>query len=414
MPTLSYDVISDLGDVSSGLIDRLAPQYRTVAGPAFSNILERSLDAKVTYLVIRDSGSPVALVYLVETTAALPLGRKLRGRTLQIRLAVCGHPIICADCGIAAPTKDTRDHLLPQVLPVISQFLRKRGVAAVLMKDTTAPRTVLERAGYWHLPLEPVMGIAAVDQWAKFDDYLAAMRPDHRRKVRSARTKVENNGLKLTIESELSGICERLHTLYVTVASRPRPAAYDPDPAAAPENTRFPLTGMNRRWSALLRGLPVFLTDLPRRLRVRELNQTFFTSLAETFPVEVDTIALRDQTNGDVRAYTMNIQDGTIYHSLFIGMNYTGDTRFIYRTLLSAKIERAIERGVRHIEFGRTSLLTKSELGAQPQPAACYVRLLHPALVLLNPMAKSFFRRVPAPKVPHRRVFRSHPANGEN
>lgn len=408
MAPLRYDVISDVADLPDGILEQLAPQYRTVASPALSLILERSLDARVIYLIVRDSGgAPLALVYLVEATAAFPFGSARLRSTIPMKIAVCGHPIISADCGIVAHTRDSRDRLLPELLPLVSRFLRKRGAVAVMMKDTAAPRPILEAAGFWRLPLEPVMGIPAVNQWAKFDDYLAAMRPDHRRKIRSARAKVENTGMKLTVERDCGGLVERLHGLYVTVATRPRPPADYPDQETLASSTGPKTSAVKRRWADFLEALPTLLTDLPRRLRLRELNPTFFSLFPEGFRAEVDIISLRDQTNGDVRAYTMNIQDGPVYHSLFIGMDYTGDTRFIYRALLSAKIERAIERGVRDIEFGRTSLLTKAELGAQPQPVSCYVRFLHPMLVPLNPLAKSLLSRVPDRRPPVRRVFRS-------
>ena len=367
VPNLTYDLISNIEDLPDNLVNVLAPDHNLLVGQQFSRVLEKSLDGiKVRYIVLKSDSNPLALVYLVETQVKL-FSLKLGPihLPLSIKLAICGNPIICADCGISARNKRLRNMLLPEILKILNKVLKELRVSVVLLKDISAPKTAITAAGYFQLPLEPSMGISGTDRWQDFSDYLSEMDKDQRRKIRSARKKLEREDITIVVETDIQNITGRLHELYSNVARRINSDQH---------KLRISyLLNPSRAWGDLktfCKKLPDFLTNLPRRLRARELNKDFFYLLHESFRESADIISLR--TRDEIVAFTINFEENKVYYSLFTGMQYGGDIHSVYRTLISSKIERAIARQVNRIEFGKTGAVTKAELGARQRALPCY------------------------------------------
>lgn len=383
--SLTYNLITDLEEMDDGLIRSLAPEHYRIIGKEFSRVVEKSLNgAQVRYVVVRSEDRPVALIYLVENQATLSIPKFGDAKSgLKIKYVVCGNPIITGDCGICAPDKTLRDKLLPQLLNVLKQALKKLGISAVILRDVEAPKPIFTRAGFFPIPSEPALGISGVNRWKNFSDYLKDMEGKHRKKVTTARRKLEEKGVTIHLEKDISSINDRLYELYINVARREQRSSGKPS----------------------LQNIPTIITNLPRRFRKRELSKDYFNVFQEHLGDQFDVVSLR---MGDkIIAYTINIHDGDTYHSIFSGMEYSEDTPLIYRTLLSTKIERAIERGVSEIDFGRTGLLTKLELGAHTRPLHCYALISRPFLAPVNAMIRFFAEKVPPAEVPYRNVFKS-------
>jgi ubiquinone/menaquinone biosynthesis C-methylase UbiE len=405
---LSYDIIADVESLPEGLVETLAPQHSVILSKRFSRVIEQGLDgAKVRYIIVNMEGSPIALIYLVETQVEVwnvQVGRMhFRWR---VRLAFCGNPIMSADCGLSMPDIDARNRLLPQLLKVLERAVRDLGVRAVLIRDIIAPKAILEEHGYFEVPLQPVMGMSGVGRWKSFSEYLSSMESKYRQKIKSARRKLNDAGISIVLEQSIVSNADRLYELYLIVARRAE-LQEDERQQTSPLEPQFRLwQKCKEKW----KNLPAILTNLPRRLKARELNKDFFRLLEENLKGQVDLISLR---SGDsIVAYTINFHDGDVYYSLFSGLDYKGDMHSIYRTLLSSKIERAIERGVDSIEFGRVALMTKAELGARGRKMLFCGRITAPWLRFLNPLIRLLLRRVPAVVPPSRNVFGDHTATG--
>ena len=408
MSSLDYELITDLANVPQGLVDSLAPRHCLILGRQFATVIEQGIeDVKVRYVVVKSKDEPVALIYLVETQVNVEYKWGPFKLPLKLKFLLCGHPIISADCGISTSDKRLRNQMLPQLLKVLHRVAKELGVSVVLLRDIEAPRAVLEDEGYFMIPVQPVMGMTDVDRWRDFTEYLSSMETKYSKKVKNARKKLEAAGITITYERDVDRNIERLHHLYLTVARRIAPHGEE----IHQEVSRRAQTTVVEKWKTRWMELPGLLTNLPRRMKARELNKEFFRLFYDAFRDQVDIISLRGADG--IAAYTVNFHDGDVYYSLFSGMDYEGDIPSVYRTLLSSKIERAIERGVRTIEFGRISLLTKAELGAYGRPLLFCAKVVMPFGIFLNPLGRFLSKKAPLFEAPVRHVFRDT-ENSEN
>ncbi|MCD9186992.1 MAG: GNAT family N-acetyltransferase [Pyrinomonadaceae bacterium] len=382
---LTYKIIINLEDIDDDLIKILAPESHCLINKNFSRIIEKSLDgSRVHYVVVSNNDKPVALIYLVNNQADLPILKYSKDKSLlKMKYAICGNPIITGDCGISAIDKRQRDQLLPQLLKILKQALKDLGISGVILRDMDAPDQIFTGNGFFHIPSEPAVGIDQVNRWKTFSEYLADMEGKYKKKITGARKKLEEQGIKVYVEKDVSSINDRLYELYIKVAR-----------SAPPTSEKFSL-----------QTIPTFLTNLPRKFRTRELNNEFFNLFRDNFGNEFDVITLR--TSDKIVGYTINLHSDNVYYSLFSGMEYDKNVSLIYRTLLSTKIERAIERGAREICFGRTGMLTKLELGAHTWNYQCYGFFVRPLLTPVNIFLRSVTKIIPPLEMPDRHVFKS-------
>ena len=377
MGPLSYELFSKQDGLVAHVISNLASHHRLILGVQFSMIIEENLDnVEVKYLVMSAADTPVALVYLVEF--------KIELLSREFKIAVCGSPFFCADCGIIAVHHYSRDELLPHILQTMQEVVEEHGISAIIIKDIDAPRDILKQAGYYIIPVEPAMAIERRGRWEYFDDYLSDLKPKYKKKIKNAEEKLAEDGYSFEAECDILGNIGRLHELYKNVARR-KPKL---------SNGNFQLE-----------DLPTFLSNLPRFLRVREVNERFFSNLVDEFSDEVDLLVLKRSNR--IGAFTLNLMTDNSYHSLFLGMEYSENrVPIIYRGLLSSLIKVAIDKGAETVVLGRTGLLTKAELGAREMSIRCYGKLLDPDFAFLNPVLEKLFMNVPASTAPVRIVFK--------
>lgn len=359
------------GNVPIEIISNFSKDVRDIIGADFSKIIEESRPGtEVRYVLIYEDENIIGLCFVFNS-------KILNG---LVKVSVFGHPFICADCGILLSERGRDTSIFKEICAALVKELRVSGSDVVLVKDSTLPVELFVSAGFCVLPNGPAMMIPNSGQWDSFEDYLSAMKSKYRKKIVQARKSLEESGITIQKEDGYRENISKLFSLYKNVSEREK--------------------------SIESKGLGKFsamLTDIPRRFKMNSLEENFFEGLEDRVSDRVDIISLKK--DDEILAYTMNISDCGVYYSVFVGMHYGDDVSTVYRTLLAAKIEQAIKRKSRLIVFGRTSLLTKAELGGEAFPAYWHARVINPFFRWLNPLMKIVGRRLEQSELPVRNVF---------
>ena len=213
MEPLTYELFSTQEELVDDVVSNLAPQHGLIIGRPFSKIIEENLDnVEVHYLVMNAADTPVALVYFVEFSLEI--------FSTKLKIVICGSPFFCSDCGINVNIQQSRSDLVPHILKVLQGVFIERSISAVIIKDIDVPHQALSQAGYYVIPVEPVMAIRQVDRWNRFEDYLTDLKPKYKRKIRNAKEKLAEEGYAIEKESDMLNDIGRLYELYRIVANR--------------------------------------------------------------------------------------------------------------------------------------------------------------------------------------------------
>ena len=247
------------------------------------------------------------------------------------------------------------------VRAVGATLARRRGYLAVLVKDLAPPGSglaqALEEAGYFPLPVEPVMELALRPHWRSVDDYLADLSSKYRVRYRRAR-------------SHLGGLTRREFT------------------AAEVRRRAGELYALYRRTS----GRADF--------NLTELTPQYFRQLAGRATV-------RAYFDGErLVGFTSEIANGGVLHAHYLGMEDRYQrSHHLYHNMLCDLLESAIAGGFSRLDYGRTATEIKSSLGAEPVHYATQLRARLPLLNWLVPrFVPAIFRQ---PEWTPRRPFRN-------
>lgn len=377
MTVLSYEILEPPVGVPGRSWRTAMLEDSLLATGRFASVIKVAFPkSRVFHVVMRSSGQPVAL----SCVTLLPV----RLGPIRVELAVCGNPMISSDSAIFTASDVNREELLPSALQTLNAALDNEGIPLVLLREIVADDETLAPSGYWRLPIQPVLGIAT-DRWNSFEEYLDDMKSHYRGLVRRAFRELGQEEIVVQKEADVRPIARRLYELYRIVASE--------------STTQDRLYADPPTWADKLAS---YLTNMPRR-HLRAVHQDFFVALKETFPQDTDIVTLR---RGEaIIGCTLNLHDRTVLHSIYMGMQRDRDTPFLYRALLAAKMQRAIERRVRLVHFGRICLVTKADFGATALPEALCCRLGPAALNTGLAFIARLVQRGQTPFVP-RSVFK--------
>ena len=321
---LDYRIITEPAELPECDVQTGALRNSLLAGRHFFTVMQGGIDGDCTYYIVLYSGDRIAAkVCVTEITVAIGVSRA--------RFAICGNPIVSADCAIFTSVDFDREPILPLVLRSITAIMDRRNVHALLLREIDAPEHLLHAQDFFRLPLEPVLALH-VDAWRSFSDYTLSMRAHYRGLLRRADRELSDQGFSLKCEHEPVPLATDLYDLLTTVSNHPAESMVSKNSGA---------------WADKIVSM---LTNLPRRRLM--IRPEFFSLLHQELPQETDVITLRQDNR--IIGFTINLHDGDIFHSIYIGIKRDSHTPFVYRKLLGAKIERAFERGARLIHFGRT------------------------------------------------------------
>jgi hypothetical protein len=286
----------------------------------------------------------------------------ITGLAAPRRFLMCGNVYSWGPNGIAvAPGVDPAG-VLPGVTLAIDALRRcERGLARprlVVIRELGEDPGVAA-AGFRPMHGDPDMVLEISPSWRGPGDYLASLNSSYRRAARRVTAAVAEAGLTVEPLPDLAPAAAELHALYMQVWSHATRRGPPATPAYLP---------------ALARALPGFRCTVIRRA-------------------------------GRIVAFTTIIPDGDTAIGYLLGFDYsTNDELPIYRRLLQAVIEQAIDMRCRRISIGATALDAKARLGFAPVPRTVWVWHANP---LLRAALPPLLALVPRESAPDRNPFRS-------
>jgi predicted N-acyltransferase len=221
----------------------------------------------------------------------------------------------------------------------------------------------LERSGFAGVPILPT---AVVDlSFDSFEDYLAAMRAQYRRRARQAMKRSE--GLQIEHVTEFAEIADELARLWRLIFDR--------------------------------------ATEVKREI----LTPAYFRAVSR---LEGSSVLLARRKNGSIAAFALMLADRPWLSFLQCGFDEeAARSQGAYFRLLYEIVRLGIEGGFDQVELGLTTLEPKLDVGAVPVPLFAWVKHRNAAIQrVLRALAKGPMR--PRQLQP-RRVFKEPPPSAE-
>ena len=293
------------------------------------------------------------------------------GAGLRERMLVAGNLLSWGFHGVAFAPGEAPAAIWPAVAEALYRIRRAEKLGGesdfAMVKDVTAQQLgaeALRRFSYRALETEPNMVLALDPAWRSYDDYVAALDSDYRKKVRSQIKKLAAAGCtvhSLTAVAELEALSRRLHDLYVAVQG----------------------------------NAPV---------RLVTLRESYFTELARAAGENFRCTVVR--RGEEVVGFVTSVRDGDTAIGYYIGFDRAAAAEGIpiYLRLLHATVADAIAWRCTRLSLGRTALEPKAGLGAKPEPMSVWVRHRVPAL---NWVLRGLLGAVPHAEAPERNPFKA-------
>jgi predicted N-acyltransferase len=261
-------------------------------------------------------------------------GKKYTGN----HLLVCGNMLVTGDHGIACKAEHLHETMqqLPGLLYRMQKDIENENgrVVAALIKDFYEPEmlaaSLLQKAGFHPLQIDPNMKIAIHKEWKTFDDYLQALSAKYRLRANNTRTLCKGLVAKELSAEEIIQHAAVIESLYLQVVGK------------APV--------------LIVRAHAGFFVTMKKRLKEHYVFRAFYQ-------------------NGTMIAFTT----GYYFESLeahFIGMDYQlSKEHQLYQYILYDFIECAIRHRKKELNYGRTAIEIKSTVGAAPHELIAYLKI---------------------------------------
>ncbi|MEM1359834.1 MAG: hypothetical protein AAGF89_16635, partial [Bacteroidota bacterium] len=249
-----------------------------------------------------------------------------------------------------------------ELLPAVADTLLEcdRTYTAVLLKDLypTAHDVVqiLRAAGYYTLPVDPIMKLELDPHWNNIEDYLETVTSKYRVRYRRARGKLAGLRRQRLSVQDVATNQDRIYQLYANVSSGAdfNAATLTPDyfPWLAQQGAKV----LSHPWLSNSQLASVYAED----------------GLALSGPVQFHGYF----TEGDeLVGFTSSVANGSVLHAHYLGLE--DDYKYshhLYHNMLFDLLEEGIEGGFATLDYGRTALEIKSSIGAKPIDYACLLK----------------------------------------
>jgi hypothetical protein len=293
------------------------------------------------------------------------------GSGLRERMLVAGNLLSWGFHGVAFAPGEKPAELWPAVADALYRIRRAERLGGqadfAMVKDVTDQQVgaeILRRFSYRAMETEPNMVLTIDPRWQTYDDYVAALHSDYRKKVKTQVKKLTAAGCTVeavTRPEELAGLSGRMHALYRLVQGN-------------------------------------------ASVRLVTLRENYFAELARAAGDDFRCTVIRRA--GEVIGFVTSMRDGPTAIGYYIGFdrNAAGEGLPIYLRLLHATIADAIAWRCTRLSLGRTALEPKAGLGARPEPMSVWVRHRVPAM---NWMLRGLLGAVPHAEAPERSPFKT-------
>jgi hypothetical protein len=298
---------------------------------------------------------------------------RLLGRGYDERVLVCGNLLSWGNHGIAFADGVDPERVWPGVTEALYRMRRADRLFGetdlMLLKDLPASDAVAAAAvrpySYRALDTEPDMVLSLDPGWTTFEDYLASLRKDYRKAIRTTHKQIDEAGLtvqRLSAE-EMASAAAHVHRLYLNVQAR-------------------------------------------QRFRLVTLAPTYLPALAKAFPEEFVARGVRS-AEGELVGFVTTFRDvdGAVGYYIGYDRELAATGVPLYLRLLHCVVEDGIALRAPRISFGRTALEPKARLGAEPRPMRCFVKhRVEP----MNLVVRGLIDMMPEPDLPpERHPFKS-------
>ncbi|MFC1497843.1 GNAT family N-acetyltransferase [Verrucomicrobiota bacterium] len=299
--------------------------------------------------------------FLKKSTTAV---RNIWKNFLILRSVECGTPVALGST-ISFLENSDKHAALAQIVHEIERLAKDLKVGVVLFRDFYNNELnlydQLQNTGYKRINNLPSAKLGI--HWNSFDEYLNAMRRNYRRKILVQQKRFLKNGGCIEILQDFSHCTLDLERLWKN--------AYD----HASEYRREVLT------------------------------QNFFKN-TDHYLGDRSAVILA-KVNNSLVGFALLLFDHDTVIPLFCGLDYSYNREHcVYFNLLYKVIETGIDRGMKDIDFGITTMEPKLDLGAVVVPLYMYMKHLNPILNYFVP--KAFDIMTPKKSLHSRNVFKHH------
>jgi predicted N-acyltransferase len=352
---------SSIHEVPEALWDGLVGDKQPFHRHRFLRAVEdaRVENARFWYLVFFADGRlerPVATAVLSAFTVSLDLflGRavqrlveRLRMRfppLLRLDVLFCGLPVSLGQGNLAVADPAATEAVLWLLTLQMEAIAEAHGLRYLCVKEfrhrELGAVAGLERCGFFRGHSLPAMAMAI--RWRSFDEYLASLRHDYRRRIKKARAKLAGTRWALGGTEVISPA--RFHALYRNVMAR----------AAT---------------------------------RLELLDQAFFERLWAELRAELQILAI--ERDREILGAALLLKTGATLRFVLVGLPAEARTeQDVYLNLLSAIVEQAIRQECRTLVLGQTAYWSKQSIGGVAEPEYLFFkardRRLHAVLRLLR------------------------------
>lgn len=243
----------------------------------------------------------------------------------------------------------------------------RAGAQFLLVQNFTALRgpacEELRRLGFAGVPM-PLTAVVDLG-FSSFDEYLAAMRAQYRRRARQAMKR--SQGLSVEHRRDFGDLAEELARLWRLVFDR--------------------------------------ATELKREI----LTVDYFRAVAE---LDFSSVLLTRRPDGSIASFGLLLEESPWLTFLQCGFDeHAAREEGAYFRLLYEIVRFGIEGGFQQVELGVTTLEPKFDVGAIPVPLFAWVRHRNPAVqALLRTLAS---RLIQPDRLQPRKVFKEPPPSAE-
>jgi predicted N-acyltransferase len=325
--------------------------------PQFLRAVERTLPApaRIYHALVRaQDGAPVACTSLcLYPVDLLSLAgptirdgtswlRKLLPSLTQVKILMCGLPFSAGQSHLAFAPRSDRQPILEQLDVLLRTLARREGARIIVFKEfdegTRSDMDGLLKRGYVRGDSPPMYELEK--PFANFNEYSGALKAHYRTNIKRAQRKFAAAGCRFVRLTNLRDIARvytaDVHRLYETVAMK-------------------------------------------SETRLEVLSHHFFLELARQLPGQLAlTVAYREER---VIGFTWELVDGTVYHFLFMGVDYSQCTETdLYFNLVFEAMDHAFQSGTQVIHVGQTADRFKSLLGCSGTPRYIYGRGVGPII----------------------------------
>jgi predicted N-acyltransferase len=299
-------------------------------------------------------------------SAAVGSLRKRWKNFLVMRSLECGSSICPGSTMQIKKGADVR-RTLDLVCGEMEKLARATGAKMVLFRDFYDSekdiRGALEKNGYGNIHNLPQAEIEL--RWKSFKDYLGAMRSSYRCNIVKNMEKCAKAGVSLQVTRDVS---------------------------------QCSISDMKRLYDNVY--------DRAREVKRERLSESFFHSMSRN--LAKDTAVVSAFKDGKMIGYMFLLLSGGTVITKFPGIDYDHNKEsFTYFNIFYKTIEFAIERGMKKVDMGITTLNPKRDMGSNVLALNMYVKFFNPLLNRLVPLV--FDMVTPPDTSAPRNVFKDLP-----